>query len=178
MVQCFQLAIHCTLICTLVFDIFRPTSSTFLILLIHCDFWDLPEANFQNLNNVHKGWAESDAVGRIVEFSMTVVIHPSSCRALTALSITRMTSLTYMLFVSFVSNIVLVSDLIVIGRMISGSLVVSQCDLENRTSPWPIRPLHIHRQIVMSHISDTEMKLKLTCTKIGTLNTFPRDTSS
>jgi len=52
--------------------------------------------------------------------------------------------------------------------MIACSLVVSQRDFTSRILAWPIRPWHMHRLIIMSHNSVTEIKLKLTCSKIGT----------
>ena len=62
--------------------------------------------------------------------------------------------------------------------MISSSLVVSQSDFEWRTLPWPILPLHMHRQIIMSHNLVTEMKEKLTGNEIDAPMTFRRDTFS
>jgi hypothetical protein len=56
-------------------------------------------------NHVHPVRAESYAVGYLDELSMTVVVQIDSSCALTALSMTRMTSLTYILSAHCVKNI-------------------------------------------------------------------------
>ena len=53
---------------------------------------------------MHQVCAVSYAVGYMDGFSMTVVIQINSSYALTALSMTRMTSLTYVLLAYFVTN--------------------------------------------------------------------------
>jgi len=45
-------------------------------------------------------------------------------------------------------------------------LAVFQCDLDSRTFTWCVRPLHMHRQIIMSHNLVTEIKKKLTRSEI------------
>jgi len=64
------------------------------------------------------------------------------------------------------------------GRTISCSLVVSQRDLISRTLAWPIRPLHMHEQIIMSHNLVTEISQKLTCSEMCAGIAFEIDTSS
>jgi len=62
--------------------------------------------------------------------------------------------------------------------MISSSFVIRLCNLESATLAWPIRPLHMHRWVIMSHILVTEIKEMVTCSKISTHIAFWRDTSS
>jgi len=63
-------------------------------------------SNVKYLNYVHQVCAENSAVGGMDECSMAVVIQTDSYWALTAPSMTRMTSLTYILLVNFVTNLV------------------------------------------------------------------------
>jgi len=46
-------------------------------------------------------------------------------------------------------------------------LAVLQAELESRTFRWCVRPLHMHRRIIMSHNFVTEFKKQLTCSEIG-----------
>jgi hypothetical protein len=46
-------------------------------------------------------------------------------------------------------------------------MTVLQSDLDSRTFTWCARPLHMHRRILMSHNLVTEIKQKLTRSKIG-----------
>jgi len=62
-------------------------------------------SNFKYLHHLHQVCAESYAVGHMDECSMIVVIQTDLCWALTALSITRMTSLTWSLVAYFVPQI-------------------------------------------------------------------------
>jgi hypothetical protein len=57
-------------------------------------------------------------------------------------------------------------------------LHVLQCILDSRTFAWCVRPLHMHRQIIMSHNLVTEIKKKLTRSKIGQQLAFRRDQMS
>jgi len=70
------------------------------------------------------------------------------------------------------------SHLFVTGRTISRLLIVVQGDMMSRTLAWPIRPLHMHRWIIMSHKLVTEIKWKLTCSKLGTGIALQIDTLS
>ena len=68
--------------------------------------------------------AASDAVGMMIICGMMVIIHSALYCALTAASMTRMTSLTYILLVCFICNFVLTvslngdgqDDIMFIGR--------------------------------------------------------------
>jgi len=60
---------------------------------------------FSNLNHVHQVCAESYAVGRMDECSMTVIIQTDSYCALTTSSLTRMASLTQIVSVDFITNL-------------------------------------------------------------------------
>lgn len=105
MLHCIWLAINFMLIHTLAFNTYSPTSSPFLMqafCVIHTTYHML----FHNLNHVDQVCGASYAVGYITECSMTVVIHPGSLGTLTALSMTRMISLTQILVVTFVCNLV------------------------------------------------------------------------
>jgi len=53
--------------------------------------------------------------------------------------------------------------------------MVFQQDMESRIFTWTIWPLHMHRCINMSHNFVTEIKEKLTCSKIGTRIAFQRN---
>ena len=72
----------------------------------------------------------------------------------------------------------MVSNVTVTGKLISCSLAFYQPDLESRTFAWPIRPLHTHWWNIMSHNLVTEIRNKLTRSKIGTQSAFTRDRSS
>jgi len=69
---------------------------------------------------------------------MTVVMHTGSYCALTAPSMTHMTSLTKKLLVSFITNLVFALHLAVTGKTITGSLVILWGDLEFTTLEWCI----------------------------------------
>jgi len=55
---------------------------------------------------------------------------------------------------------------------------ILQPDLDFRTFTWCVRPLHMHRQIIMSHNLVTEIMPKLTRSKIGIQLAFHRDQTS
>jgi len=57
-------------------------------------------------------------------------------------------------------------------------LAMLQCDLDSRTFTWYVRPLHMHRRIIMSHNLVTEIKKELTHSKIGKQLAFPHDEMS
>jgi len=52
------------------------------------------------------------------------------------------------------------------------SLVVLQLNLENTTFAWYVPPMHMHRRRIMSDSVVTEIKYKLTCSKIGSRIAF------
>jgi len=64
------------------------------------------------------------------------------------------------------------------GRTISLSLVVSPWHWKSRILAWPIRLLHMHRRIIIANTLVTEMKWKLTWSKIGTRIAFQIESSS
>jgi len=64
--------------------------------------------NFEYLNNVHEVCAEIYAAGAMDECGMTVVVQTDSSSALTAHSMTWMTSFTYISLIYFVTNIAFV----------------------------------------------------------------------
>jgi len=55
---------------------------------------------------------------------------------------------------------------------ISSLLVLLQSYLDSRSFEWYVRPLHMHRKIIVSHSLVTEIKKRLTQTKIGTQIAF------
>jgi len=66
----------------------------------------------------------------------------------------------------------LLSHLTLIGKQKSSWFAVLQHDLDSRTFAWYIRPLHMHRWIIMSYSLVTKIKKKMTHSKIGTQITF------
>jgi len=72
----------------------------------------------------------------------------------------------------------LLSHLTVTGMTMTSSLVVLWCDLEFMTLEWCVWPLHMHRWIIISHNLVTEIKTKLTRSKIETQIAFHSSTSS
>jgi len=108
------------------------------------------------------------------ECSMTVIIQTDSYWSLTALSRTRMTTLTQILLVYFVSNIALLSHLKAISKQKSNMLAIMKSDLDSRHFAWCVQSLHMHRRIIMSHNLVTEIKNNLTCSKIRTQIAFHR----
>ena len=69
----------------------------------------------------------------------------------------------------------MLSHLTVMGRTISGLLVVYQLDLESRTFAWPVWPLQMNKRIVLSQKFVTEIKKMLPHRKLGTWFAFQRD---
>jgi hypothetical protein len=63
--------------------------------------------------------------------------------------------------------LLLLYHITVTGRMKSNVMTVLQPDLDFRTFTWCVRPLHMHSRIIMSHNVVTEIKQKLTHSKIG-----------
>ena len=57
-------------------------------------------------------------------------------------------------------------------------LAVSQWYMDSRTFTWCVRPLHMHRQIIISHNLVTEIKKKLTRSSFGKHVAFHRDQTS
>jgi hypothetical protein len=57
-------------------------------------------------------------------------------------------------------------------------LAVLQSQLISRTSTWCVRPLYMHRWIIMTHTLVTEIKKKLTQSDIGKHLAFHRDKTS
>jgi len=72
----------------------------------------------------------------------------------------------------------LLSHLTVISKQQLHLLPVIQPDLDSRPFAWCVPPLHIDRQVIMSHNSVTEIKKTLTHSKIGTQIAFHRDITS
>jgi len=72
----------------------------------------------------------------------------------------------------------LLSHLTVIGKQVSSLLVILPPDLHSRTFGWCVPPLHMHRRIIVSHNLVTEVKKKLTSSKIGTQIEFHWDLTS
>jgi hypothetical protein len=63
--------------------------------------------------------------------------------------------------------LLLLCQLTVTCRIKSNVMAVLQPDLDFRTFTWSVRPLHMHRRIIMSHNMVTEIKQKVTRRKIG-----------
>jgi len=74
--------------------------------------------------------------------------------------------------------LLLLCHLTVTCRIKSNVMAVLQPDLDFRTFRWCVWTLHMHRRIIMSHNSDTEIKQKMTCSKIGKQLAFHRDQTS
>lgn len=68
--------------------------------------------------------------------------------------------------------------LTVSGETISCLLDVYQLELESRTFPWPVRPLHLHRHIIFPYNLVTDIKKKLTHSKIDTRIAYSSNMSS
>jgi len=134
--------------------------------------------NCQKLDPGRQVWAEGYEVGYIDQCSIMVTIYPNLHWALTASSITLLTSLTYILFVNFVSILVLLSHLTVTGRSILRLVVVSRLDLVSRTFARAIPPLYMHRPILIHYDLFIEFETKLTCSKINTWIAIERNISS
>jgi len=66
----------------------------------------------------------------------------------------------------------------VIGRQKLNVLAVLKPDLDSRPFPWCVRPLHMHRRIIMSHNLVTEFKETLSHNTIGTQIAIHRDMTS
>jgi len=83
-------------------------------------------------------------------------------------------------FCEHISSLILllVCHLTVTCRNKPNVLAVLQCNLDSRTFTLCIRPLHIHWRIIMSHNLVTEIKKKLTSSKIGKQLAFHRDQRS
>jgi len=64
------------------------------------------------------------------------------------------------------------------GKTIWSLLVILQPDLVSCTLAWHGRPLHIHKQIMMSHNLVTEIKKTLACSTVGTRIAFQIDMTS
>jgi len=133
---------------------------------------------FPNLHYVHQAWVESYAVGGIDECSMTVIIHPGSHCALTATSVSPMTSLIEILLVNVISILVFAFSLNRNSQDNISLLVIYQPDLVSESFAWPVRALHQQRRIIMSHNLVTEIQKILTLSKIGTRFAFQGDMSS
>jgi len=74
--------------------------------------------------------------------------------------------------------LLLLCHLTVSCRIKSNVMAVLQPDLDFRTFTWCVRPLHMHRWIIMSHNLVTEIKEKLTRSKIGKQLAFHHDQTS
>jgi len=72
----------------------------------------------------------------------------------------------------------LLSQLTVIGRQISNVFAILRPELDSGPCAWCVRPFHMHRRIIMSHNSVTEIENMLTCSKIRTKIAFHRDMTS
>ena len=70
------------------------------------------------------------------------------------------------------------SDLTVISNQRSSVLAVFKPDSDSRPFAWCVRPLHMHRRIIMSYNLVTEIKKKLTRSTFGTQIAFHRDMTS
>jgi len=57
-------------------------------------------------------------------------------------------------------------------------MAVIQPNFDSRTFTWSVRPLHIHRRIIMSHNLVTQIKKKLTHSKISKQLAFHHDQMS
>jgi len=68
--------------------------------------------------------------------------------------------------------------LTVIGEQESDWLAFQQPDMDSRTFALCVRPMHMHRRIIMSHNLVTETKKMLRGRKIGTQIAFRRDMTS
>ena len=97
---------------------------------------------------------------------------------MTAPSMTRITSLTWILLVYFVANIGFAFSLDIKQKYQSNLMAFLQLDLGSRTFTWCVRPLHIHRWIIMSHNWVTEINKKLTGSTISTQIAFHQDMTS
>jgi hypothetical protein len=110
---------------------------------------------------------ESNEVGYVDEYGMTIIVQIDSSCTLTALSMTRMTSITQVLLAISLLILHLLCHLAVTRRMKTNILAVLHCDLDSRMFTWCIRPLHMHRPIIITQNVVTEIKKNLTRNKIG-----------
>jgi len=79
-------------------------------------------------------------------------------------------------FFQHISSLIylLLCHLTPIGKQKSNLLAVLQTDLYSRTLAWCVRPLHMHRQIILSENLVTEIKDMLTRSKIDNQIAFQR----
>ena len=110
--------------------------------------------------------------------SMTVNIQTDSSWALTALAMTRMTSLTEIYLVYFVTNLAFALSLNSHLQIEIECVPILPHVLDSRTSTWCVRLLHMPRRIIMFLYLVTEIKKTLTHCKIGKLIAFHRDLTS
>ena len=127
---------------------------------------------------MHQVCVQSYAVGCVEKYCMTVIMETHSYRALTAPSMTCMTSCTYIALVYLITNLLLLSHISLIGKQQLNTFAVLQSDLDYTIFAWCIRPLHMQRWIIMSHNLVTKNQNKLTPSKFGTQIAFQWDMMS
>jgi hypothetical protein len=83
-------------------------------------------------------------------------------------------------FCYYISSLILLFlfHLIVTCRIKSNVMAVLQPYLDFRTFTWCVRPLHMHRRIIMSQNLVTDIKQKLTRSPIGKQLAFHHDQTS
>jgi hypothetical protein len=124
---------------------------------------------------VHQVGNQSYVAGCMDKYNMILVIPSDSRCTLTAPSMIWMPSLTHILLVNFVFNLIADSHLPVRVMTRSCWSIVNQLLLVSSIFVWHIRPLHMHRGIIMSHNLVTEIKKLPTHRKIDLRITFCRD---
>jgi len=132
-------------------NLYSPISSPFLIQLILYDCCNLPKIVF-------KMWTMyTRSVHRVIQLDEWM--HPiwqSSCIQVQYACWLLLQWLLWHHWLRcrlWMSSVIwiLLSDLSVTGSTLPSLLAIYQLDLQSRSNTWPVRPLHMHRRITMSH---------------------------
>jgi len=163
---------------SLVFGKYSSTSSPFLIRLFLLDFHDV----LQEISNISPMCTRS--VRRVMQFDTWMHLpwrmsFRSIRHAHWPLFLWNVWHRSLKFWYHISSLILLLHcHFIVTCRKKLLILAILQCDVNSRTFTWCIRPLHMQRQIIMSHNFVTEIKNKLTRSEIGKQLAFQRDRTS
>jgi len=154
----FRPAIDVMYIISLVFRKYSSTSSPFLVQLLLLDFHDVPQA----ISNICTMCTRS--VRRVMQLDtwMNLALRlwiRSICRAYWQLFLRHVLHHSVE-FCYHISSLILLlmCHKPVTCRKKPNVLAVLQPDLDSGTFTWCVRPLHMHRRIIMSHNLVSEIK--------------------